>query len=97
MSDSSPHDVSRGRKREPIGTLPCPERERLRKALEKIQQQLDELVTEEFAAFQRNDQAHFWRLNREIEPLHQERVLAEDALKKHIRSHRCQPPAAPLP
>lgn len=91
MSDSSPNDVSRAHKREPVGTVPCPERDRLRNAVQKIQQQLDELVTEAFAAFQINDEARFWRLNRQMEPLHDERARAEDALRTHIRSHRCKP------
>jgi len=90
MSNFNPNDVSRAHGRE-RGTVPCRERDRLRNALQKIQQQLDELVTEELAAFQANDGARFWRLNRDMEPLHDERVRAEDALLKHIRTHCCQP------
>ena len=97
MSDSSPNDVSRRRKRDPAGTRPCPERDSLRSVLENIQQQLDELVTEEFAAFQANDQARFWRLNRDMEPMHEERTKAEDALRRHIRTHHCEPLGPPLP
>jgi hypothetical protein len=88
MSDSSPNDVSR---HEPVGTVRCAERDRLRRALRKIQQQLDELVTEQFAAFEVNDEARFWLLNRQMEPVHEERARAEDDLRKHIRAHRCQP------
>src|SRR3974377_725036 len=97
VSDSGPNDVSRAQRRQPVGTLPCLERERLRKTLDIIQKQLDQLVTEGFAAFEKNDPARFWSLKRELEPLHEERLRAEDALRKHIRSHRCQPPATPLP
>ena len=96
MSDSGPNDDSLSQRREPVGTVPCPERDRLRHALQKIQQQLDELVTAEFAAFAGNDEARFWRLNRQMEPLHDERARAEDALRKHIRTHRCQPLGPPL-
>jgi len=91
MSDSSRNDVSRGHKRELVGTMPCLERDRLHNAMQKIQQQLAALVTEEFAAFEANDEARFWRLNRDVEPLHEERARIEDALRKHIRTHRCQP------
>jgi hypothetical protein len=95
MPDSGPNDVSRSRRCEPDGTVPCAERDRLRRALQKTQQQLDELLTEEFAAFQVNDEARFWRLNRDIEPLHEELARSENALRKHIRTHRCQPLSEP--
>jgi hypothetical protein len=92
MSNSGPKDVSRSRKCEPVGTVPCAERDRLRRVLQKIQQQLDELLTEEFVAFQVNDEARFWRLNRDIAPLHEELARSENALRKHIRTHRCRTP-----
>ena len=95
MADSGPNDVSRSRQCVPVGTVPCAERDRLRSALQEYQQQLDNIVTEEFAAFQINDEVRFWRLNRDLEPLQEERARAEDALRKHIRTHRCQPIGEP--
>ena len=88
MSDSSPNNVSH--KREPVGS-PCRERDRLRNAGQKIRRQLDALGIEKLAAFEANDEARVWRLNRDMERLHAERARTEDALRKHIRIHRCKP------
>jgi len=96
MSDSSPNGVSGGPKRERVGVVPCPERRRLQEQLQAIGKELDDLVAEQFTAFRANDQTKFWELNRELEPMREKQERAQDDLRKHIRSHRCQPLDAPL-
>jgi len=91
MADSSPNDVSRGPKRESVGTIACLERSRLQQQLRAIEKELDELVAEQFAAFHANDQTRFWRLNKELEPIRERQEQAQAELRKHIRAHRCQP------
>ncbi|HTZ31393.1 MAG TPA: hypothetical protein VMH31_02995 [Methylomirabilota bacterium] len=96
MSDSSPNGVSNGPKRTPVGTIPCPERSRLQEQLRAIEKELDELVAEQFAAFHANDQTRFWDLNKRLQPMREQQQTAEATLRKHIRSHRCQPLDAPM-
>jgi len=96
MSDSSPNDVSRGPKRERIGSVPCQERSRLQEQLQAIGKQLDDLVAEQFEAFHANDQTRFWKLNKQLEPMREQQERAELALRKHIRTHRCQPLDVPI-
>jgi ABC-type phosphate transport system auxiliary subunit len=91
MSDSGPNDVSRAPKRERVGTVACQERSRLQEQLQAIEKELDDLVAEQFAAFHANDQTRFWRLNKKLEPMRERQERAQIALRKHIRTHRCQP------
>jgi ABC-type phosphate transport system auxiliary subunit len=91
MSDSGPNDVSRAPKRERVGIVACQERSRLQEQLQAIEKELDDLVAEQFAAFHANDQTRFWRLNKKLEPMRERQERAQIALRKHIRTHRCQP------
>jgi recombinational DNA repair protein RecR len=91
MSDSSPNDASGGPKGESVGTVPCRERSRLQEQLLVIEKELDELVAEQLAAFRANDETRFWRLNKKLEPMRERQEQARGALRKHIRTHRCQP------
>ena len=91
MSDSSPNDVSRGPKSGSAGTVACRERSQLQEQLQAIEKELDELVAEQFEAFHANDQTRFWRLNKKLEPMRERQERAQLALRKHIRTHRCQP------
>ena len=96
MSESSSHGVSGGPKRTRAGGVICPERSRLREQLQAIEKELDDLVEEQFKAFRANDQKRFWQLNQKLEPMRVRQELAQVELRKHIRTHRCQPLDAPM-
>ena len=91
MADAGPNDMSSGRKRESGDTMQCRERRRLHEQFQAIQKELDDLVTQQFAAFRANDERRFWRLNQKLEPMRDRQERARLALRKHIRTHRCQP------
>ena len=90
MADAGPKDVFCARERESGGT-PCREQRRLHEQFQAIQKELDDLVTQQFAAFRVNDERRFWRLNQKLEPMRDRQERASLALRKHIRAHHCQP------
>ena len=95
MSDHGLNDASRRPKS--YDFVPCPEARQLQKKFHAIQKQLDELLTSLLAAFHANDEAEFWRLNKELGPVQEQRERNIEALRRHIRSHRCQSALDPLP
>jgi hypothetical protein len=71
------------------GKSACPQQDRLRHTLQRIQNQLDQMLTDEFAAFEENNQERFWHINRSMKLLSEEHARAEAALRNHVRAHRC--------
>jgi hypothetical protein len=95
MSDDGLNDSSRRPKS--YDFVSCPEARQLQKKFHAIQKQHDQLITALLAAFHANDQAEFWRLNKELEPVQEQRERNLEALRRHIRSHHCQPHGSELP